>query len=344
MAPAVVSTVNVAGSSSRVGESPNQRQRHSHSEIVSQRRHNETVSQHAAPAETASENPTEIPFPTDLKRLLQEVAKTGACPWLSWDQEMSVSVPLSTSALASKPSTRQFSRTSQGPPWKKHRNGVHKNSRRRTSETPLKTGSSRKRPLGFVRTSPSAMATNSNNNSSALSSVGSGHTSGSEPDNDSTHYECDSEGTSTTSNSEMSVERLQFQQRQSQRTIIASMESNNDTMSYPYKTLQEAIRSALGLVLDHFYKHQGGYKPSAAEKRWTNTRIDDKKIHSVEELFQQRRQRLLRMLDSDAGVSWRQETGIDSSSSSSGPPFTIQRIAEVLLWPDRVSFKPWTSD
>mmetsp|Transcript_3064 Transcript_3064/g.7202 ORF Transcript_3064/g.7202 Transcript_3064/m.7202 type:complete len:738 (-) Transcript_3064:103-2316(-) len=325
----VVSTVDVAGTSSRAGESPSQPQHHS-SET--------TVPQHAAPVEAVSANSADIPLPSDLTRLLQEVAKTGACPWLSWDQEMSVSVPPSTLALASKPSTRQFPRRSQGPPRKKHRNGVHKNNRRRTPETSLKTASSRKRPLGFVRTSPSAMATNSNNISSAPSSVGSGRTSGSEPDNDSTHYECDSEGTSTTSNSEMSVERLrksQFLQQQSRRTSsIASMEYN-DT-SYPYKTLQEAFRTALGLVLDHFYKHRGGYKLSAAEKRWNETLVvkwnDEKKTQSVEAVFQQRRQRLLHMLGSGSTTSFRrQETVV----SSSGPPFTIQRIAEVLLSPDR---------
>lgn len=311
---AAVTTVEVAGASSRAGESQSQPQHH-----------NGTVAQLAAPVEAVIANY----LPSDLTRLLQEVAKTGACPWLSWDQEMSVSVPPSTLALASKPSTRQFPRRSHEPPRKRHRNGVHKNSRRRNQETPLKTASSRKRPLGFVRTSPPAGTTNSNNIASAPSSVGSGRTSGSEPDNDSTHYECDSEGTSTTSNSEM------------RRTSIASMESNTDT-SYAYKTLQQAFRTALGVVLDFFYKHRGGYRLSQAEKRGNGALVvkwnDEKKTQSVEALFQQRRQRLLHMLDSHAGTSFRRQESVVSS----GPPFTIQRIAEVLLSPHRVSFESWS--
>ncbi|CAJ1952408.1 unnamed protein product [Cylindrotheca closterium] len=340
VASAVDSTVDVAGTTnSRAGESTSQPQHHS-----------EAGSHHAtAPLEafSADSNTTDVPLPSELKRLLHEVAKTSACPWLSWDQEMSISVPPSTSlALASKPSARQFPRASQGPPRKKHRNGVHKNGKRRSSETPLKSASSRKRPLGFVRTSPPAVATNSNNISSALSSVGSGRTSGSEPDNDSTHYECDSEGTSTTSNSEMSVERLrksqfllqQQQQSKSHRTSIASMESHNETLSpYPYKTLQEAFRTALAIVLDHFYRHRGGYKPSATEKvvKWND---EEKKAQAqpAEAVYQQRRQRLLNMLESsDTGVSFRRQEAVVGSTTSSGAPFTIQRIAEVLLSPDR---------
>ena len=112
--------------------------------------------------------------------------------------------------------------------------------------------------------------------SSAPSSVG----TGSEPD-DSTQYECDSEGTSATTNSEVSVERLRKTHHQLAAAhmaggLLALNKSGADQMPVaerwdtggsPYKTLQAAFRTALGLVLDHFYHTRGGYKLSPAERR-----------------------------------------------------------------------------
>jgi hypothetical protein len=132
--------------------------------------------------------------------------------------------------------------------------------------------------------------------------------------------------------------------------------------------LREALGTALGLVLDHSYRYRGGYKLSPAELRIHaaafaaqnsagNTKFDVKPS-SPEKTFQNRRRRLLALLgedselnepemksqpeivaDDDSALLHRQLTGpsILGDSALDGPPFTIQRIAEVLLVPERVS-------
>ena len=206
--------------------------------------------------------------------------------------------------------------------------------------------------------------------SSAPSSVGSGRSTGSEPDYDSAPYECDSEGTSATTNSEISVRKTTRAKRSGTANTQGaqinsgvdtwtdtatmydgedetnSVDGNNAIPGSPYKTLQTAFRGALGLVLDHFYQSRdNGYKLSPAEKRRNerfaetlnrnNSSINNhdltmksEKLSSLlssEYVFQQRRQRLMATL-------------LPSNEHESGePPFTIQRIAEVLVAPDRVS-------
>jgi hypothetical protein len=363
------------------------------------------------------------PLPADLRRILVQVAKTGACSWLSWDQVSkdlppepanndntlngnpnAASAPTMSasglSSLAARPpltassnaalssngannnnnnnntgpnntSSRQppfsthrrstsspYAPTSSQPPArKKHRNGLHKSSRRRSattdgSNTQTATGSvPRKRPLFLIRTTTTGTPVNTNPSlfsaGSIAGSVGSGRTSGSEPDGDSTQYECDSEGTSATTNSEVSVERL----RESQQRMASAMLNKGETPSHLfledgataahtsyYKTLQEAFRVALGLVLDHFYSKRGGYKLSPSERRRNATLslgdYDNKKRTpplSPDSVFQQRRQRLWTMLMPPHQREDRQRV------YDNGPPFTIQRIAEVLVSPERVS-------
>ena len=218
--------------------------------------------------------------------------------------------------------------------------------------------------------------------SSAPSSVGSGRSTGSEPDYDSAQYECDSEGTSATSNSEISSARKTTRAKRSgaANTQGAHINSGLDTWTdtatvcdgedetnsmdgtnaipvSPYKTLQTAFRGALGLVLDHFYQNRdNGYKLSPAENRRNerfaetlnrnsnNNNTDDcndadptmksdklSSLFSSEYVFQQRRQRLMAMLLPTIS----QAAGHEKDSEE--PPFTMQRIAEVLVAPNRVS-------
>lgn len=331
--------------------------------------------------ENSSSFRSETPLSGDLRRILLEVAKVGTCSWLSWDQDgkdmlpseyaashtaaigqhLGTKSPLGSSLVRQPFSTHRRSVSSphavapsQGPPRKKHRNGLHKITRRRfgTADATAKrnTGNGgRKRPLFLIRTNP-----NTQNNASAFAapgSVGSGRTSGSEPD-DSTQYEWDSEGTSATTNSEVSVERLRkTHQRVNANAVqtptkIGSLASIGDdsSLSQHYKTLQEAFRIALGLVLDHFYRHRGGYKLSPAEKLKNETLLASNNFPenssdgrgilplSSEDVFQQRRQKLLTMLLPDTPNHGRKGT-----PAAEGPPFTIQRIAEVLVSPERVS-------
>ena len=347
---------------------------------------------------------SETPLPADLRRILLEVAKTGACSWLSWDQAeekdhrlgssyaglveggggggggpaapqtgsvsgvflggVATTSKLSFAAGAGTSTSRQpflsnrlapsssfVASSSQQPPRKRHRNGLHKTTRRRFgadgSATQTTTGvGGRKRPLFLIRTTAGNNNNNNNSTSNALSagSVGSGRTSGSEPD-DSTQYECDSEGTSATTNSEVSVERLRKTQRlvrtttPAKRPAQANLDDSVGSQHVRYKTLQEALRVALGLVLDHFYRQRGGYKLSPAEKR-RNTKLHaktDKEKQgsgslSADAIYEQRRLRLLNMLVPD-------KNGDDRQHANDGPPFTIQRIAEVLVSPERVSKK-----
>jgi PPP4R2 len=141
------------------------------------------------------------------------------------------------------------------------------------------TGSgSRKRPLVLIRTSGSAPGAPSGMFSPG--SVGSGRTSGSEPE-DLSQYECDSEGTSATSNSELSFEQgrgganenssfrkrrgLALQQGVLERSV-QSIAAENNPGEPKYKCLQDAFRIALELVLDFFFRNCGGYTLSPAEK------------------------------------------------------------------------------
>jgi hypothetical protein len=366
----VTNNNNTAGESSEegveIGE-PTQQPSQPQPQHQNQQPQQTSESHPAAPVEADNtSNRSDTPLPADLRRILVQVAKTGTCSWMSWDQEVegslsASSVTLMTAAKASLGMARQpFSthRRAQGPPRKKHRNGLHKSRRRfgaaDASASRNSTGGGRKRPLFLIGTNPNSV--NNGSTYSAPGSVGSGRTSGSEPD-DSTHYECDSEGTSATTNSEVSVERLRKTQQlvnvnalqaQSNKLSAASTveESNRSTPHHHYKTLQQAFGVALGAVLDHFYKHRGGYKLATAEKRRNETlsaidkSTDEKRRSplSSEAVFQQRRQRLVNMLlPENHDRSPRRST----VAPSDGPPFTIQRIAEVLVSPERVSRTFW---
>jgi len=420
----------------------------------------------------------EGPLPRELRRIIMEVAKTGKCSWLSWNQETTTlttkrkgngshpSTParsnctpgnVQMSAVVSKspslskvssssPSQYSTSFTNTGTsggivrnkssciagtgvtrrstgisPRKRHRNGVvHKGGERMRFGNPDgafgrsdSSSNSRKRPLVFVRTNNTNTNCTSSNNggnnnssssnniinsssklnintanaassssatpggfySSTPSSVGSGRSTGSEPDYDSTQYECDSEGTSATTNSEISVRKTTRAKRSGAANTQGaqinsgldtwtdtaticdgedeanSVDGNNAIPGSPYKTLQTAFRGALGLVLDHFYQNRdNGYKLSPAEKRRNerfaetlsrngdNNSTDDRdstmksdklsSLLSSEYIFQQRRQRLMAML-----LPTISQAGHEIQSEE--PPFTIQRIAEVLVAPDR---------
>jgi hypothetical protein len=279
----------------------------------------------------------------------------------------------------------------------KQRNGLHKRRRYMGSDgSNTQTTTSRKRPLFLIRTNPNNATSASTGGSggagtatqtatatagaaaanpgsvysagSIASSVGSGRTSGSEPD-DSTQYECDSEGTSATTNSEVSVEgrirkrnayvhhghgiaRMKHPKGGDSNLNTDTMEDEDEpSMSSngsTYTTLQGAFRIALQLVLDHFYRHCGGYKLSPAERRRiaiemggnnessdNNNAEQQRRTISSDTVFQQRRQRLASML---SPKSYKKNKHEDVTKGP-GPPFTIQRIAEVLVSPERVSLR-----
>jgi len=115
-------------------------------------------------------------------------------------------------------------------------------------------------------------------------------------------------------------------------------------MVQEHRTLQEAFRIALGIVLDHFYQNRGGYKVSPAEKGKQSLIGSSRKIGNdlsvtelpltPEDIFIQRRQRLVDMLKPRPKTP---NKAVDHQNMPDGPPFTVQRIAEVLISPERVS-------
>jgi hypothetical protein len=128
----------------------------------------------------------------------------------------------------------------------------------------------------------------------------SGERSGSELEADSIQYECDSEGTSTT-NSEVSSDKKIRQIQQ------GKAKAKHPSPHQKYTSLCLAFSTAIQISLDQFYNHRGGYKLSPLEQQ-----------SSPEIIFKRRRQKIL-----------------DLCTRRNNPPFTLQRLAEVLLTPHR---------
>jgi hypothetical protein len=221
-----------------------------------------------------------------------------------------------------------------------------------------------------------------NSGSRSTSAVANAVASGSEYD-DTSQYECDSEGTSATSNSEMSFSsNISKRRTLSMGNIVASRNSNtsfkitttstkrSDQVRQHYISVQDALRYALNLVLDYYYSHHGGYKVSRTEKQICSSAIDTIKstnevsnvtnddttrtnqpvAMSDEEIFQKRKKRLLDMLGRYCEGNLDQEGSNSDTEKASNivissyrgnakntihPPFTIQRVAEVLMEPER---------
>ena len=198
--------------------------------------------------------------------------------------------------------------------------------------------------------------------------------SGSEHE-DTSQYECDSEGTSATSNSEMSFNSSISKRRGiqtmgnigSRANLSLTIAKRTDPVARPqYMSVRDALVSALTLVLDHYYYNRGGYKLSPLEKRIYDIVAENNDatkdlpdnhessaaatdpVRNSEEVFQKRKKRLLEMLGKycNAVASDHENSDIEKGSTvallhsrdntkSFFPPFTIQRLAEVLMEPER---------
>jgi len=128
-----------------------------------------------------------------------------------------------------------------------------------------------------------------------------------------------------------------------------------------FTNLKQVFQLAMATVLDYSYTYRGGYRTSVLEKRrmeqcmvatsnpsTTATESKDYDPNIAQTIFLQRRERLLLLLGkpishghtetvSDA-VESRSTHGEkdDEEEEEEGPPFTMQRLAEILLMPDRV--------
>uniref|UniRef100_A0A7S3L3B8 Uncharacterized protein n=1 Tax=Amphora coffeiformis TaxID=265554 RepID=A0A7S3L3B8_9STRA len=255
-------------------------------------------------------------YPDDLRNILIEVAKSGASSTLGWTEQMEYS------AVA-----QQLPRHSPavGPPRKKQRNGLYHSISRTGFKRPL---SSHQSPGHSSRTSVSEME-------------------------DMSQY--DSEGTVS---SEFSMDRARAQhllngvlnglnQKQSANTNkpVEGPKAPQTT----YNSLRQVFRIATGSVLDHFFQNRGGYKLSPAERRRNSTVVSSNKTEgdkamsestenggtqTAEEVFKKRKQRLLNLLG-DSDETTKNSGTVATPQYISGPPFTVQRVAEVLLTPER---------
>ena len=304
-------------------------------------------------------------LPAPLYRILKELAQNGESTVLTWnstkkgaqDDEgatnkkrgLSVSGINATSAatttsrgVASLMAASAVKSGGNGvpPPRKKHRNGLHSSSRSRNK----RSSHHRKRSLqqltrsGGSGTATATVTTTTTTTTSPTLLTPSGavsgrfptSTSGSEQE-DTSHY--DSEGTSATSTSELSFEQQHWQLRgrsQQQlhlRTINTSALRNANAArpgsGFSYSSLREALCTAVGIVLDHWFEQKGGYKLSPAE-----VKIYEGQSMSLKDIFLSRKRRIMARLEGS-------ESDKNASDEFDGPPFTIQRLAEVLVHPGK---------
>lgn len=291
----------------------------------------ETTNPHDAP------NP-ESPLPKDIYNILREISEIGVCSSLPWHENSAM--PLGSVARGS------FIHRQEQPP-----HSIHRRSLNHSIHPKLRNGLShkqgRKRPLAGLK---SGGMHSWGTGLFSPGSLDSSRTSGSEADD--LQYECDSEGTSVTTNSEISSERRS--QRVNHQTTFRSTkrpaetrvetfagEPQNDTKTeteqllkhQKYKCLEEVFRVAISAVLDHYYLQRGGYKLSPVEKhKYTATNphgIDSES--AAEYIYSQRKQSILQALSSSEA----RNGTIPEDIAAEAPPFTIQRLAEVLIAPDR---------
>jgi hypothetical protein len=257
----------------------------------------------------------------DIRNILLEVARTGCSATLNWTE--------SAKANAKDPGSSTASRRpllyspsgggGGGPARKKQRNGLHHTTHRPGQRRPLS-----------IRTG------------------GATSQSGSEIE-DTSQY--DSEGTS---NSEFSIDRkgphlfhgitngVGGKHFQAPPTTHKRPEGPKRAPE-KYQSLRQVFHLAIGTVLDHFFEKRGGYKLSPAEKRRNaivassqkkdneNYEGTDDGAFSADEIFKQRKQRVLSRLTAPSENPGK----AGGSTAGDGPAFTIQRIAEVLASPER---------
>lgn len=242
------------------------------------------------------------PLPSDLKKILTEVAQYGGCSWLSWSTEQQQHHHYMNN-LNNSPYRFHIKRS---PPKRRHR----PQQQQRTNSNAINT-SSTTNGANASSTSSANKRLRQNNHASASPSIVIPLLSGAGASDSVSNcsYECDSEGTSSVS--EMS----------------SSGDHRRHNHAMRYKTLAKAVSAGIASVLDHFFRTNGGYKPTSAEIcQYQNSQMKQQQLQlqattSPPEtvIFQQRKQRLVQavLLHRD------------------GPPFTIQRLAEVMIDPSR---------
>ena len=231
-------------------------------------------------------------FPSELRRILNQVAHSGVCSSLSWVMNSSNSC-----------SSNNNSSNIGG-------NNVHVISRHRLKKQGMKR-----------TTSPSISKNNIFVNNTS----------------DGEHFSSDGENTLSSNSSSLS-----------KQSFVPKIR---------YNSLREAVAHALLIVLDRAYK-KTGYTLSPAERKKLQK---EKDVHLADCAFCDRRDKLLEML---LGENFKSAIAKFSSSSkpsnsnprvlkknnyvnvvsetsnfAQNPPFTMQRVAEILFMPEQVSEK-----
>lgn len=326
-----------------------------------------------------SHSQTSLALPAEITEILSEVAKTGSCEGLRWiedDNEPSIGTHLQQrqehGRYGVKPNATKLKRSlavvsSAHIPWTAGANSwtptasntfphLHSQqrklaaSRKQVGGTDSSLGNKWKKKKRYKSSGAGAKLSSGFN----VSRRSIGGSSCSERD-DSTQYECDSEGTSTTTNSEVSMEKkagksmFRLQELKSEASNVDAA-CCSDSRYIRCTTLQDAFCIAVRCVLDTFYEERGGYRLSPIERRQSSHHANTQavsgpeltRIHhntfSSREAFLERRGKLEQILRPRAIQQSASIEGRHGLSYMSTPPFTLQRIAEVLLAPDRVSW------
>eukprot|EP00547_Thalassionema_nitzschioides_P006236 CAMPEP_0194218958 /NCGR_PEP_ID=MMETSP0156-20130528/24897_1 /TAXON_ID=33649 /ORGANISM="Thalassionema nitzschioides, Strain L26-B" /LENGTH=640 /DNA_ID=CAMNT_0038948473 /DNA_START=269 /DNA_END=2189 /DNA_ORIENTATION=- len=244
------------------------------------------------------------PLPPDLKKILTEVAQYGGSSWLSWSTEQQQQ-PLHNMMNNNSPYRFHIKRS---PPKRR------RNKQRTNNAASINTSNTSSAASTTNAAATTTTTANSTANKRPLPTTVIPLLSGASDSNCS--YECDSEGTSSVS--EMSSN--------------AGANDAHRRTCLRYNTLAKAVSAGIAFVLDHSYRTQGGYKPTSAEicqfqnsqmKQQQNNNNNNPQTAATSSpesvIFQQRKQRLVQ------SVLLRND----------GPPFTIQRLTEVMVDPAR---------
>lgn len=246
---------------------------------------------------------------------------------------------VSSGNITSNPSQNHLDSTSVFKESSHFRNGVH-------SLQSVKKSLNRQRPQLVIRTQ-------TNN-----ASLGGERNSGSEHE-EASQYECDSEGTSATSNSEISFEygrragnsngygrsnERRASRQRSRDLLLQKIGSGEECVSkYRQGTSRcicEAVCQTINLVLDHYFMYHGGYTLSPVEMRIYSIAAANEGCFPSENTkkhekiaFEQRKERLMKLL---GRFSDKYSEALDEKVYAiDAGPFTIQRVAEVLCSPER---------
>ena len=260
-------------------------------------------------------NSENSPLPTDMYHILRQVAHTGSCHFLFWNEPASGT---RTSVQQSALFRRQHHRN------RKRNNAYNNNHNKYSIHTTTNTTMTSKRTRISRMTSSRTTTTTYEWDESTTTS---------------SHY--DSEGTTTTTNSELSLDYYRRKQALLQIDELNRCSNNNPFFRNPtrYKCLRDVFHGAIEIVLDDYFERKGGYKLSPAEKRRfekpeMNPNSSTEYRITAQDIFSQRKARLLKLMDAK-DTSQHTSTGTGTDPETTGPPFTIQRIAEVLVAPGR---------